>query len=353
MPPPVHGSSIVGKIIAESDFINNKFKTTFINLLLSKKVAESGGFSIMKFIFFLRQLYQILLSINKEKPDLCYFALSTTGLAFYKDCLLVTIIKMNKIKILYHLHNKGVSNYSRKIMHKYLYKLVFSGSKVILLSKSIYSDIKKYVLLENVYICPNGIPEHDLYNLKRDHNVVNLLFISNLIESKGIFDLLDACKILASKNLSFNCTIIGDEGDVTKKDLLYKIEKLNLSPYINYLGPQYGKNKDNILLESDLFVFPTYYSAEIFSLVLIEAMQFSLPLISTFEGGISDLVEDGVTGYLIKQRDVNSLALKLEELILDKDLRIKLGLAGRKRYEQYFTQEIFEKNLTKILSNEL
>ena len=60
-------------------------------------------------------------------------------------------------------------------------------------------------------------------------------------------------------------------------------------------------------------------------------MQFSLPVVSTFEGGIPDIVENGKTGFLVKQEDVEALAEKLEILINNPRLREQMGQHGRKR----------------------
>ena len=77
-------------------------------------------------------------------------------------------------------------------------------------------------------------------------------------------------------------------------------------------------------------------------------MQHSIPIISTLEGGIPDIIEDGITGFLIAPKNVEDLASKLELLIKNHDLRIQMGIAGRKKYEQQFTQQIFENRLHDI-----
>jgi|SRR5690554_631972 len=90
---------------------------------------------------------------------------------------------------------------------------------------------------------------------------------------------------------------------------------------------------------------------ETFGLVNLEAMQFCLPVVSSFEGGIPDVVEDGVTGYLVPQKNVELLASKLEDLILDSSLRIRMGRAGRQKYLNEFTLERFETRLKQILDD--
>ncbi len=80
-------------------------------------------------------------------------------------------------------------------------------------------------------------------------------------------------------------------------------------------------------------------------------MQHSIPIVSTFEGGIPDVVEDGITGFLVPQKDAQILAEKLELLIKDHELRIKMGVAGRSKYEKEFTLQAFESKLQRILED--
>jgi len=98
-------------------------------------------------------------------------------------------------------------------------------------------------------------------------------------------------------------------------------------------------------------VLPTYYPNECFPLVILEAMQHSLPVISTFEGGIPDMVKDGINGFLIPQRNVIALAERLELLVRYPQLRKQMGRDGRMKYENNFTLGIFEHKLLSILQD--
>jgi len=82
-------------------------------------------------------------------------------------------------------------------------------------------------------------------------------------------------------------------------------------------------------------------------------MSYSLPVISTFEGGIPDIVEDSITGFLVPQRDIQSLADKIETLICNPQMRTEMGEAGRKKYESDFTQMKFEYHLQKVIDDVL
>ncbi len=351
LPPPVHGSSMVGQYIKESKGINSQYSCNYVNLLASKSIHETGKLTLTKVLGFVKVWSQLLVQLITKKPQLCYLALTATGAAFYRDVLLIALLKLFNVKRVYHLHNKGVRIFQHRFLNTMLYKFVFKNADVILLSKYLYIDVKTFVLMSKIHICPNGIEDVAVATKENSSNEkpVQLLFLSNLIATKGVFVLLEACKLLKDRNIDYNCNFIGGEGDISANQLHEKIQALGLENNVSHLGKKYGEEKYNYFQQADIFAFPTYYSNECFPLVLLEAMSFSIPIVSTFEGGIPDVVSDGETGFLVPQKDVLALADKLELLIQNPDLRVKMGCAGRKKYEQEFTLTKFENNLATIL----
>lgn len=103
------------------------------------------------------------------------------------------------------------------------------------------------------------------------------------------------------------------------------------------------------LSNADIFVFPTYYDNECFPLVLLEAMEHGLPCISTNEGGISDIIENGKSGIIVKRQNAESLACAIETLINDREMRQRMGNEGRRLFETHFTLPVFEKRIKEIL----
>lgn len=354
LPPPVHGSSMVGQNIKESELINNSFKTRYINLLISRTVGESGKTNVSKIIRFFVSWVKLLFELIKGKPDLCYFALSATESAFYKDVLLVSLLKLFRVKKVFHLHNKGVKNQEFSKIDSLLYRFVFKNSDVILLSLYLYEDINTFVSKQQVYICPNGV--ESLLKSNKNHldlasKPVKMLFLSNLIKSKGVFTLIEACRILQQNDYNFTCDFVGGEGDINAGQFEAEIEKKELANKVKYLGKKYGSDKDEIYRQSDIFVLPTFYPNECFPLVLLEAMQHSLPIISTIEGGIRDIVEDEVTGFLVEQNNPAELADKLATLIDNEAMRLEMGRAGYAKYKKEFTLQAFESRLQGILEH--
>ena len=350
-PPPVHGSAMVGDFIRRSEVINESFDTRYINLGTSATVDDIGKSSGSKIFKYINIVWQTVVHMTVFRPDKVYVALTVKGIGFYKDAFLIILAKMLGGNMVYHLHNKGVSARQDKPFDNWLYKRVFNNAEVILLSEYLYPDIKKYVSHSEVYICPNGIPEQitstDLQDRKRGDEPVQLLFLSNLIESKGVFVLLEACDILKKKEVSFKCVLVGGEGDITIEKLNTRISELGLSENVLYLGKKYNEEKKAIFLESDVFVLPSWNDC--FPLVLLEAMQAGLPIISTSEGGIPDIVLDTETGYIVPQKNATALADRLEILITDPQNRKVMGKKGREHYESNFTIEVFEYKLKEIL----
>lgn len=352
-PPPIHGSAIVGAYFKESKQINNAFEIRYINLGTSGSVQEIGKTNILKFIRYLSLIWNTIKQLYLFKPDLCYLTPNSKGFGFYKDFIIIVIVKLFRNKMVFHFHNKGVSDNQEKFFDNHLYRYAFENTYVILLSEYLFVDVQKYVKRDNVFFCSNGI--HDIShsqqnNLKNEHEgKVTILFYSNLFISKGVLVLIDACKLLIEKNIIFHCVIAGGDADLTKEKLTDLINNNNLDKTVEVHGFINNKEINKVFDIADIFVHPTFNDCQ--PLVLLEAMRKSLPIISTTEGAIPDLVLDGTNGFLVHPRDARELAEKIEILITNPDIRIKMGNAGRSRFEQFFTLEKFENRMIDILGN--
>lgn len=354
IPPPVHGSSVVGKAILDSRKLDDAFIRRHLNLLASRNVEESGRVSFGKLAGFANLVIRLAKQLIYRRPDLCYFALTTTGAAFFRDAMLCGMLKICKVPIVFHLHNKGVLNKSKSLLYRLTYRYVFSRAHVILLSEHLYPDVANFVPRSHVRFCSNGIVDTAekiqppaKQQVSPSCTSVNILFLSNLITSKGVYVLLEACALLKTRGLDFQCNFIGAEGDISAQEFQEKTHQLALDEHVNYLGPKYGAEKFSYLGRADIFVLPTFY--ECFPLVVLEAMSFSIPVVSCPEGGIPDQISDGRNGFLVAQRNAEDLANRLEDLVKDPALRSRMGKAGREKFETHFTLDAFEDRIVNIL----
>lgn len=353
LPPPVHGAAMMGKYIHDSRRINDEFYCKYINLTTAKSLQDIGKGGIRKLWKFICLLAKVIKTVISFKPLLVYVTPNACGGAFYKDFVVVQLLKMMGRKVVVHYHNKGVATRQDRWLDDKLYRRFFMGIKVILLADALYKDVEKYVSWEDVIICPNGIPETliDEPSAERHIKVPHLLFLSNLLVSKGVFVLLDACKILKEKGYSFICEFVGGEtAEIDAKCFNEAVKKRGLYEIVVYEGKKYGEEKSKAFSNADIFVFPTSYPSECFPLVLLEAMEHSLPCISTNEGGISDIIENGKNGYIVRKNDAVSLAERIAHLIDNPDEMTIMGRNGRAKFKQEFTLGRFEKKMVELLA---
>lgn len=356
LPPPIHGAAMMGKYMEESKLINSSFDCYCINLATAEDLSDIGRFGLKKAGKFLSLLRHIRLAVKNIRPDLVYITPNACGNAFFKDFIVVQMLKAMGCRVIAHYHNKGVATCQYKWLYNFLYKRFFKNLKVILLAEALYRDVAQYVNRKDVYICPNGIPESltEEPEARRGNRVTQLLFLSNLLISKGVFVLLDALEIVKEKGYDFVCQLVGGEtSEINAARLAEEVEKRDLKDRVVYVGRKVGKEKDTFLRQADIFVFPTYYHNECFPLVLLEAMEYRLPVVSTHEGGIADIVEDGGTGLICERQNAGSLAGCIIRLLDDEVLRIRMGNAGYEKFHREFTLEKFEYRMTDIFHQNL
>ena len=213
MPPPVHGAAVVGQQIHDSQLIRDNFECAYINASTSTALDNVGHFSLKKISRTLSFYEQVLKTLRDQQPDLVYFTPSTSGFAFYRDCITIRMLRRHKQNIILHLHNKPKESFLHKWYNQWLWRKFFIGTSVIFLGKALADQFSRFTTLcKHVYICPNGMP-NKMYNTpvrqERNAELFTFLFLSNMIESKGVYVLLDACALLKRNGYSFRCNFVG------------------------------------------------------------------------------------------------------------------------------------------------
>lgn len=351
MPPPLTGATYMNSIVFNNHAIKNSFRINKIGISYSNSVRDLGRFQIKKGFVFLFTVIKFINCLITKRPHIIYFQPSITGITFYRDLLIILIGKSFNKKFILHLHGKGILEASKKNkISALLYKLGLNKQYLIVLSNNQINDVS-FLNPKKIYVVNNGISllNNSMNDEKSNENITfKFLFLSNLLKSKGILDLIEVAKNLKSNGYNFIIDIVGNEGDISKDALNELVKKYELADYLFYHGPKYDQDKINYFQKADVFVFPT--KNEAFGLVLLEAMQFSLPIIATDEGAIPEIIENGVSGYIYDKKDTNCLQNYMAEFINNPLLAKEFGKRGRSIYFEKFSIETFEKNMLNVFN---
>lgn len=346
LPPPVHGASQRNLSIAESAKINEVFNLIILPLSFSKTIKQLGKASFKKFFLFLKFVINLINLLIKNKFAFAYYTISVRPIGIMRDALIILVLKIFNVKLLYHLRNKGVKDYSKNYFLRLVYSWVFRKNKVICLSKSISNDINDFINEDQLFIVPNGIK---LTNVsikdKVENKNLNFIYLSHLRKSKGVMEFLKAFKSITDEGYKVKATIVGDEGDIGFDFVNDFCKKNGIEGKVNVTGPLYGDDKFIALKEADIFVFPTYYYNEIFPGVILEAMQMKLPIITTTEGAIPDMIQHDFNGLIVEKEDVKTLADAMKKLIENPEIMSRISMQAREDFYNNYTMEVFENNM--------
>lgn len=240
---------------------------------------------------------------------------------------------------------------------KYVQKIITVSQNNADLLKKIYPEYR-----DRVFVIHNGIdvtkwlsqllrksPEErrkikeEIFQAALDTLII--ITVAELHERKGLKYLISATADLVKKFSNIKLVIIGRGGE--KNNLEDLSENLGINDRVIFLGQR--KNIAIFLKNSDIFALPSLREA--FGMVNLEAMITGLPVVASRVGGISEVVENGKTGFLMEPGNSKNIALTLEKLIIDEKLREKFGQNGKKRVIENFDAKIMAENYQKIYQN--
>jgi L-malate glycosyltransferase len=160
-----------------------------------------------------------------------------------------------------------------------------------------------------------------------------LVHISNFRPVKRVLDVVETFRRVRARVPSSRLLMVGDGPERGKVE--QHCRENRMCDAITFVGSL--PLIEEVLVGADLFLLPS--ESESFGLSALEAMACEVPVITTSAGGLPEVVEDGVTGFLLPVGDVDGMAEAALRLLLDEDLRRAFGAAGRKRAVEVFSQE--------------
>lgn len=358
VPPPHHGAAKVGEFIRNSDAINSAFITRHIPIRSSDTIGDIGKVNLKKFYFVAELFIKIAWALIVFRPDRIYFTASIRSVAFYRDLLLSTLWKaythFTSAEVYYHYHTKGVNEFvSATPRNLALTRFFLRGVNLILLSPMLQDDFTQVQTYKKVLFLPNGVEDslnsdmflQILQKRFEKMEIINILYLSNMIKSKGYFEVLKLAYETKDKNYHYH--FAGGWQNSEDEDEFFDFIRSNaLENSVTFHGFVNGDQKRSLFEDTSLFVFPTRYANEAFPLSILEALSYGLPTLSTDEGSIPYIL-DNHSGIILD--DLNDLPDALDGA-LKTLINPETSHYCRNRYLEHFTLERFEENFIRIIA---
>lgn len=290
--------------------------------------GEVGGRLSLDAIGIQARLLPRFLRWSRSAPRVVHYSVShtTTGLA--RDLLFLSVLHAGGHRVLGHLHVVPEGSPVRARALRVLDRLV---DRWVTLSPSSARalaglGIEADWIPNPIRIVPNG------HRPLREGGPLRLLFVGRYGERKGCSELIAALAQARAAGAEATLRFVGqEEYDGEERALRQDVEDFGVAGAVDFAGLMDGEELARCYAEAQVLCLPS--RREGVPLVLLEAMAFGLPVIATPVGGIADYVTDGDNGLLVPPGDVDALAASIQELAADRDLRDRLGEAGRRRID--------------------
>ncbi len=256
---------------------------------------------------------------------------------------------ISKIPLIWHIRvSEDHNNKINKVLDR---ALPYLCNRLILVSKALETRFhwlkssKKLTIIHNAI----NLKEFDKSppillkdELGLTKNIILIACVGRIEEMKGQKHLAKAISKIADYLENVKILLIGEADPEYYHSFKSLLQKLNIGHLFLYLG--HRKDIFSIIKGIDFLVLPSQFG-EGLSRVILEAMAAYKPVITTDIGGNKEAVADGVTGFVVSHKDENALASTIKTLLENSEKRAGMGIAGRKRVEQFFT---LDKNVKKI-----
>lgn len=337
------------------------FKQAYDNFSGTKILFNSAKFKSNKILNSIYCLIFLPIVFVTSRFNKVYFTCSRSKLGFIKDLQLIILSSFFKKKIINHLHGADLklfyenSGFLKRIV-KWSYDKIDTNIVLLPEMKNQFSEFSnaKIEVVENCYS-----NELKSVNIDLESKKPQVLYLSNLIFSKGIFVFLEAAEQMLELRKDIIIKIAGapmgdsymtsQEANLSFNEKSNYLKELYPDRYF-YLGVVKGKSKENLLKESSIFVLPTFYITEAFPLTIIESMCFGNAIVTTKHNYLPYIL-NSKNGFLIDIKSSKQIIESIMSLFEDKNKLRLIQEHNITEANQKYNPENFNKKIEEIIKN--
>lgn len=347
-PGQVNGMTIANQTLF--DGLSEKYKVNRINTLKNDSFTDKklqGKFNLKKFLSIVLELKKEISLIKNNDFDVIYMTTGQSYLGFMRFAPYMLISIKKRVPLYIHIHGgyfrkmyDSQSKFKKKTIDYFLKRI----DGAIVLGDSLRNMFKGLVSEEKIYVCENGVQDEFIVTeeeiqekIKRAEkdNKKRVLYLSNLMEEKGILDLLKASESFSEDEIEFNLA------GAIEPSIKEKIEEY-LTKYpnkIKYHGIVKGEEKKRLLLDNYIFILPSRDEGQ--PLSILEAYANGCAVITDpTVGGIRDIFTDEINGMRCIIKDISNIQNILENNSFQKYFEMNYKIVKKKFLRDFFINRI-------------
>lgn len=260
--------------------------------------------------------------------------------------LCLALKRLTGAKLIFYKHN--IVQAKTDIYHRWIQSHV---DAFICVSKQVYDAQIIPSISQKYHLVYNGINTHRFSTIESKqkepkHFIVG--YAGRITENKGIYELLEAIKILHKSNGDIRLRMCGDGIHDDIQELHHYIMQHDMKEYVEYIG--FHQDMNRFYRSIDCLVAPSKVR-EAFGLVLCEAMYCKVSVIASTSGAQGEIIENGVSGILIDEVTSQVIADAIQTLMQNDAIRVSMIEQGYKRVESTFTITKMVDSILTIICN--
>lgn len=301
-------------------------------------IKEYGHYLIMEYKMLHHNKYDVL--------HLC----TSASFSLVKDILMLYVAHRAKVYTVLHFHFGRIPELQKKNNWewKLLCKTMHLANVVVPIDKSSYNTLLE-VGIDNVVLLPNPLSPvvHNLVvtNARECFRTKGtILYVGHCLKTKGVYDLVEACKTIKDINLILVGKITDEDRDNLKK-------LAGQDSWLNIMGERAFEEIPRMMLSCSVFTLPSH--SEGFPNVILESMDCGCAIVATCVGAIPEMLDvdgDSPCGICVQPHDINALRNALCKMLEDDALALLCGANAQKRVNQLYSMQMVWKQLVRIWS---
>lgn len=371
----VNGQSMMFQLIVDK-LKERKIDVVILDYALSvdnnfKNKRVSGKFSFIKLLDnFLLTIKFFMVLVRNPKSQV-YINTAQSKVGFIRNLIFIYLAKLFNRKVIGHQFGANYEQFysSQSTLFKNIIKKTIDKTDRFIVEGDFTKNQMRFVedYKNKIFSIPNGLPENiDFKNIEpkliNENTPIKILYLSNLIESKGYWDVLEAINILKNQhNINikaiFAGKFLGDIDDsITKnaeeaKSLFFtKLKDFQLQDTVEYYEGLYSEMKANAFLNANFFILPSYYRNEGQPVSVLEAIAYGcVPIVTEYR--LIPMMVNESNGFYVEKKSPSAIAKTILWCMDNKDEYRKKSLNAINFFNNNFTADIYIDKLWNVIND--